>query len=223
MDSTLERSKSPSSDPKALLEEVKKQLLIAKRKVDHLSEENILINTAILKHMQGVVPAPSRSAEEDLKAHSLKSEIEVLVCSSKSYAYKSPAEEFEAALRRDFAAQPEAFPKISAWVNRTLREAPQSFTSGKYHSLNLEALVEAKETVRHQLEVDRKLQEEEERQERLRQEEALKEKARKAKLKREEELKKKPWLRKKTEPEKTPFDFAFAGSAVSSTLLGRNY
>lgn len=172
--------------------------------------------------MKKVSPVPLKSPAQDETLQKLKSDIEVLITSGKSYVYKSPDQEFEEHLLRDFASQPEAAPKIKKWVADTKKKDPHAFTTGKHFQINVESLIVAKEYVREKLDDDRKLMEEEAKEERERQEVIKQEKAKKAKEKREAELKKKPWLKKENEKEKNPFDLGFGFSVNTSQAFSRN-
>ena len=176
-----------------------------------MSEENILINVVssdqntIFKQLKFMSPVAAKPAAKDESLKKLKSEIEMLVTSAKSYAYRSPQAEFEDLLVREFGDDEKTQQKIKMWLLKFRAASPHGFTVGKNFNLNYDALVGAKDEIRLELELDRKKQEEEERREKELKDAIRLEKARIAREKKEEERRKKPWLKPNPEKPTDPF------------------
>lgn len=173
--------------------------MIAKRKIEHLSEENILINSAILKQLKDnnkIQPTPP-SRDETLQ--SLKSEIEMIISSGKNYSYKSPQEVFEDQLMKEFQKDSTAPPFIRSAVGKLRVRDPLIFSVGKHHLMNYEALAEARDMVRENLKEERLRKEEEERIEREEKERKRQERIR---IAQEKKAKRRPWSKSPQKEEK---------------------
>ncbi len=138
-----------------------------------------------------MTPIQPKPPAKDESLQKLKSEIEMLITSGRNYAYKSPEQEFQEHLTREFRDQPDSPSKIRSYVSGMKSKDPLSFSSGKHHSLNYDALVRAKEHIRR--EIDNEKRDKEERQ---RIEEEEKQRKLEAKIQREFEkkIKRQPWL-----------------------------
>lgn len=219
IDSSIERGEARPAVSGVSLDEMKKQLLIAKRKLDHLNEENILINTSILKHLKngGKVNPVSPSKDEGLQK--LKSEIEMLVSSGKNYSYKSPEEAFEEQLLKEFSHEESAPGYIRTAVGRLRSRDPLIFTSGRHHMMNYDALAEARDYVRDELRVQR---ENREKQERLEREEKERRRQERIRIAQEKKARRRPWSKsnQKEENRDSPFSGLFA-SPTSTLSTGK--
>jgi hypothetical protein len=149
-------------------------------------------------------PVTAKPAAKDESLKKLKSEIEMIITSARSYAYKSPQAEFEEHLVREFGDGEATLQKIKMWLLKFRAANPHGFTVGKNFNLNHDALVCAKDEIRLELELDRKKQEEEEKRERELKDAIRLEKVRIAREKKEEEKRKKPWLKSNAERSEDP-------------------
>ena len=158
-----------------------------------------MTQNTIFKQLKNMSPVTAKPAAKDENLKKLKSEIEMIITNAKNYSYKSPVQEFEEHLVRDFNNNPDALTKIKIWVLEFKAKNPYGFTTGKNYNLNYDALVAARESIRLQLAEDGHKREESERREREMKEAIRLEKARIAREKKEEERRKKPWLKSNTE------------------------
>ena len=173
-------------------------------------------------------PVTAKPSAKDESLKKLKSEIEMIVTSAKSYAYKSPQTEFEEHLVREFGDDEQTLQKIKIWLLKFRASNPHGFTAGKNYNLNYDALIGAKDDIRLELELERKKQEEEEKRERELKDAIRLEKARLAREKKEEEKRRKPWLKSNVERQEDPFKKTldkqqpnFGASLVSANGLSR--
>lgn len=174
-----------------------------------------------MRHLKQMVPIQPKPPSKDEGLQRLKSDIQLLLSSSTSYAYKSPAQEFEDTLTRHFAAwqkEPTAAQRIKDVVLAIRRRDPLAFTVGKNFAINEEELVKAKDLIRSQLENDRSVRLEAERVEAERIQSEKEERRRRIE---EEKLKKKPWLKFQTtekkhgsEQQRDTFDFGASFGSV---------
>lgn len=89
----------------------------------------------------------SKSASRDETSQKLKSEIQLIVSSSKNYAYRSPDQVFQQRLMQEYLFKPDA-PKIIEQVVRDLkRQNPSQFSKGKDEKFNYELFVKVKDDI----------------------------------------------------------------------------
>lgn len=188
--------------------------MIAKRKVEHLSEENILINTTILRQLRAPATIQPIVPSKDETLQKLKAEVEMLVSSGKNYSYFSPEELFEEQLLKEFSHEPAAPPMVHAAVVKIRSRDPLGFTSGKHHCMNYEALAEARDVVRTLVDEDNRRKAEIDR---LEQEEKERKRQEKIRLAKEKKAKRRPWSKspEKEEP-KPPFGVTFNPSPLKN-------
>lgn len=141
--------------------------------------------------MKDMTPIQPKPPAKDESLQKLKSEIEILITSGRNYAYKSPEQEFEEHLTREFREHPESPSKIRSVISGMRTKDPLSFSTGKHYSLNYDALVRAKEHIRNEIDNERR-----DREERQRIEIEEQERKRQAKIQKEldKKLKRQPWL-----------------------------
>ena len=99
--------------------------------------------------MKGMTPIQPKPPAKDESLQKLKSEIEMMITSGKIYIYKSPEQEFEEHLHREFKHNPDSPAKIRSHMSELRSKDPLVFAAGKHHSLNFEELVRAKEKIRN--------------------------------------------------------------------------
>lgn len=203
------------------IDDMKKQLLIAKRKLGHLCEENLLINSAILKQLKDGGKVNPLPPAKDESLQRLKSEIEMLVCSGKNYSYKSPEEAFEEQLLKEFDHEESAPGYIRSALGRLRSRDPLIFTSGKHHMMNYDALAEARDFVREELSKENSRKAE---QDRLESEEKERKRQERIRIAEEKKAKRRPWSKPpKKEETSSPFDFHFHFASPTSTISAPIY
>lgn len=129
---------------------------------------------------------------KDESLQKLKAEVELLVASGVSYAYRSPEQLFEEELVKEFHNEPDAPQKARFIVSQMKSKDPYGFTSGPHFTMNDEALYAAKDKIRKELDTEYRIRAEEAR---IQAEKAEAERQEKIRKKREEKEKKMPWLK----------------------------